>query len=121
MSLMIPTTIKFLAAATGTTIDYRPSERGKFNYMLLKTPNFTNDITVNISILDEEGDVVWEMSEAYNYGQSVAAQGRNLTVRYQFDDDIPIHRGWIVRATLSGVAGGAGGTIKCMIAIEANK
>jgi len=117
---MTPVNFSFIAAATGTTIDLFSNDQGKFNYMVLKTPNFTNAITTKIQILDKDGDIVWDMIEDLSHNAAVTVQAENTTVRYQFSFPVPIYQGWKIRAVLSGDAGGTGGTIKCMIAIEAN-
>jgi len=122
MSLAVPTNLKFNVTAAGTTFDIRPNERGKFNYMTLKVPNFTNAPTVTIQIIDEDGDLFWDMTKVQSNGAAVTAQANNTgPTIYQFDWDIMIHRGMKIRCLLSGVAGGTGGVVKCYIAVEANK
>ena len=119
--MMTPVKTVFAVAAAGLTFDQPIYESGCFNYMMLKTPDFTNDETTKITILDADGDVVWDMTEMFVAGAGVAAQAKNTTVRYQFEFDIPVHHGWTLRTTLSGVAGGAGGTVKCMLAVKTHR
>lgn len=121
MSTMIPTVVDFVFGATGTTVVQHIFERGKFNYMVLKTPDFTNAVTTKIQVKNAAGDIIWDLTEAFSNGKTIAEQAKNTTVRYNFDWDIPVHRGWTIVAVLSGDAGGSGGTIEATIPIEADK
>lgn len=121
MSIMTPQEFTFTAAAAGTDFTSNISHVGKFNYMVLETPNFTNTVTTKIRLVNARGIVMWDMTEVLSNGLAVTAQAKNTVTRYQFDFDIPIHRGWMLHATLSGAAGGTGGNIIATIAIEASK
>ena len=97
------------------------NECGKFNSMLVVTPNFTNAVTTTIQILDEDGNTIFNITNELNRGQAISAQARNTTTFYQFDYPYPVYRNWKVQATISGDAGAGGGTVICKIYIEADK
>lgn len=118
---LTPIKISFKFAAGDTYKDFKMQERGDFNYMFLKTPNFSNNVNTNILIIDPDGDIVWDMTEALHNNAATSKQGMGSTIRYQFDWDIPVFRGYTMRAMLTGAPGGSGGTVLCKLWVKANK
>lgn len=116
---MQPVKFSFAVAAAGTNFDLPIHEDGEFSYMTLKTPNFTNAVTSTLQILDKDGDVIWDMTvNSLNNTVAIAAQAETTLTNYQLQFPVPIHRGYTLRTVLSGVAGGAGGTVKAVLYIK---
>ena len=117
---MTPIDLNFVFDADDLTQSQPVCECGNFNYLMIKTPNFTNAVTTKLQILDADGDLVWDMTAALADGAAVVAQVENSVTQYQFQWPIPLHRKWTVKATLSGVAGAGGGTVKAIFAVNAS-
>jgi hypothetical protein len=105
----------FTFGATGTTTtDYICAESGFAEIAIVKVPNFTNAITVTISVKDTDGNVLW----------TKAAIAKNGSVKFGADIEtaktgcIPIGDGYKISCVLSGVAGGTGGIVHAFFYVE---
>lgn len=116
---MQPVKFSIAIAAAGTDFDMPIHETGEFSYFTLKTPNMTNAVTTKLQILDKDGDVIWDMvTNSLNNGAAIIAQAENTLTNYQLQFPVPVHRGYTLRAVLSGVAGAGGGTAKAVLYIK---
>jgi len=90
----------FAFAATGTQLTSLIHENGSISLMVIEVPNFTNTITITVTVLDTDGDTLWESGSL----------AKNSTVR-RTGLSIPVDYGYTIQVDLSGVAGGSGGTV----------
>lgn len=94
-------------AATGTEKTALVNEAGLINSIILVVPNFTNVITATLTIHDEDGN------ELYNS----TAKAKNAT--YVITGlAVPVHYGFSSKVTLSGNAGGSGGTVSVALFVD---
>ena len=116
---MQPVKFSFAVAAAGTTFDLPIHEDGEFSFLTLKTSDYTNAVTTKLQILDKDGDVIWDMTvNSLNNTAAITALAKNTLASYQLQFPVPVHRGYTLRAVLSGVAGGTGGTVKSVLYIK---
>ena len=88
--------------ATGTTGTYKITESNGFiERMIIKVPTFTNVVTATIQILDDDGDVLFD--------SGAKAMGTNYPLATVY---IPLMYNYTTNVILSGVPGGAGGTVR---------
>ena len=88
-------------AATGTTFDTTVSKyEGVITRYILELPNYTNTVTTTLSILDPNGVTIY----------SGAAHAQNANYSIPVDVELDSSQDYTVRLTLSGAAGGSGGT-----------
>jgi uncharacterized protein (DUF1786 family) len=98
----------FAFGATGTELTAICHENGVCSSIILVTPSFTNVVTTTLSVLDQDGDTVWTDG-------TPRARGTTTLIGSLA---IPFDRGYTVKATLSGAAGGSGGTAVAKLFIE---
>lgn len=104
----IKTTFAFGAVATDPTNPNQIArENGIISLITLVVPNFTNNVTATLTIKDEDN------VEIYNSG----AKARNAT--YVLTGlVIPVDHGYKINVTVSGAAGGAGGSVVAKSFVE---
>lgn len=94
--------IRHAFAVDATTLSYdSPAlcNDGVVDSIILVCPNYTNNVTTHVSLVDDEGNVYYTSAE----------KNRNAT--YLISSVLaPIDRSYKVRIVLSGVAGGSGGS-----------
>ena len=104
---MTPIKSSFVFAATGTTKSATLHENGIIIGYTMVTPNFTNPSTSTLTILDEDSVTIY----------TGAAHNENGT--YVVDSLlIPCDKNYTATITLSGVAGGAGGTVTLKLFVQ---
>jgi hypothetical protein len=99
----------FAFAATGTSLTTTITDskaRGKFWYALLKLPNFTNSITGGFDVLNSDGETIY----------SVDSKTKNA--EHYVTPNCPLAEGYTLKATISGAAGGDGGTVYLNVYVE---
>lgn len=94
----------FAFDATGTTGTHGVGYTGMAKHLHLVVPNFTNDITATVTLIDASARILW----------TSAAKARNASYNLGienewFDQLVDTSLFW--KVTLSGAAGGAGGTV----------
>jgi hypothetical protein len=95
--------------ATGTTGSMSFTHTGFLVALVVDVPDFTNNITVTAAVQDADG------LELY----SLAAIAKNNTqVIHMLEKYCPVYGETTVALTLSGVAGGSGGTITVTPIVE---
>lgn len=101
-------------ATTTTSTDYIISENGCAVQVLVKVPNFTNSVTATVTVADFDDNVLW----------TKAAIVKNATASYGAGPDvaetgcIPVGNKYKVKCTISGAAGGTGGTVQVFLYLE---
>ena len=96
--------LSYVFGATGTSSSQTYSINGLVKQVHLRVPNFTNAITAGFDVADENGYVI--------YSTTGRAKNANHNIT---DMVIPLAGANTVTATLSGNAGGAGGTVVIVI------
>jgi len=89
--------------ATSLTNSYTLQCNGQMNMALIEMPNFTNAITATLTISDENGVVIMNKASI--------AENANTMLDATDDFDKAMAGTYTVLITLSGVAGGTGGTV----------
>lgn len=98
----------FAFGATGTTAAaVAITEEGWVGYATVVVPNFTNSITVTVTVKDKDGNTVWTKGTIAKNATAVYGNGPDAVSNGKF----PIQYGYTVEAVLSGNAGGTGGTV----------
>ena len=90
----------FAFGATDTSLSMNMCDNGVMTHYTITTPNFTNNSTTTLSIKDPDGTTIWTGS-AHN--ERLTALVASLSV--------PVGQGFTLVATLSGAAGGTGGSV----------
>lgn len=103
----------FPFAATGTAITQNVNEEGFCRMLVVDVPNFTNAITVTVSVLDTDNYVLWTKAAI---AKNAVARVDALTTPAL--GDVPFGYGYKIKVELSGVAGGAGGDVKVICFVE---
>jgi hypothetical protein len=105
-------TASFVFAATGTTATATIHENGYLTDYILVAPNFTNSVTSTLSIADDSTSpvTIWTGDAKNENATSVV---NSLSV--------PVDRGFTITCTISGVAGGTGGTVTTHLFIQTAK
>lgn len=97
---MVKTKYILSFGASDTVKSAKIVNNGFVKYIHLSVPNFTNAVTITLSIEDEEGTKIWEDS------------ARNRNADYIIGNlNIPSDIKYTLKATLSGVPGGSGGNV----------
>lgn len=105
---VVPTqTLSF--AATGTVKSYSLTTNGKLHSYTIAVPDFTNAITVTLSIEDADSLEVYSKAAI---AKNTTTQVGDLAKSYALDGT------YTVKATLSGAAGGTGGDVTVQMRIE---
>ena len=104
------TTSTFEFAATGTELTTLICENGYLTDYVLTVPNFTNNVTATLSILDDNDVTIWTGD----------AKARNATAVVN-SLTVPVDRNFTLKCTLSGVAGGSGGDVVAQTFIQTAK
>jgi hypothetical protein len=89
--------------STSTTNSYTLQCNGQTNMVLVEMPNFTNAITATLTVSDENGVTI--MTKA------AIAENANTMLDATDDFDKAMAGTYTVLITLSGAAGGTGGTV----------
>ena len=92
--------------ATSTTDTQTINENAFVNNIVITVPNFTNTVTTTVEIQDEEGSVLYT-SGALNKNTTTTIGGITAAKA----GEVPVASGYKCVVTLSGVAGGTGGTV----------
>jgi len=100
--------VDFVFGATGTVKSVQSVIEGEIKQIHLRVPNFTNAITLTLSIEDESG------YEIFNSGAKAKGTNHNLKAA-ELNDAVLIASTFTLKATLSGDAGGEGGIAKAVI------
>ena len=100
--------VDFVFGATGTVKSVQSVIEGEIKQIHLRVPNFTNAVTLTLSVEDEAG------YEIFNSGAKAKDANHNLKAS-ELNDSILIAGTFTFKATLSGGAGGAGETAKAAI------
>jgi len=100
--------VDFVFGATGTVKSVQSVIEGEIKQIHLRVPNFTNAVTLTLSIEDESG------YEIFNSGAKAKGANHNLKAS-DLNDSILIASTFTFKATLSGDAGGEGGSAKAII------
>jgi hypothetical protein len=100
--------VDLVFGATGTVKTVQSVIEGEVKQIHLRVPNFTNAVTLALSIEDEAG------YEVFNSGAKAKDANYNLKAT-DLDDSILIASTFTFKGTLSGDAGGAGGTAKAVV------
>jgi hypothetical protein len=88
-------------AATGTTFDTTVAKyEGVITRYILEVPNYTNDVTTTLSIIDANSVTIF----------AGAAHAKNANYSIPVDVEVDGSQTYTLRLTLSGAAGGTGGT-----------
>jgi len=98
----------FPFAAAGTELSAKIDNEGFVSDIIFVVPNFTNVVTATLTIHDEDGN------ELYNS----TAKAKNA-IYVITGIRVPVTFGFSAKVTLSGVAGGAGGTVSARLFIGA--
>ncbi len=102
-------TLSFGAADTAESVTLSQVV-GKVHTIIMKVPNWTNNVTAILSATNDAGDEVWV---------DETARARNNTyVFHEMREMLPI--GWNITftVTLSGAPGGAGGNVELSVYVE---
>lgn len=103
----------FAFTATSTTATQTVQESGFIQMVNVDVPNFTNAITVTVSILDTDDYVLWTKTTiAKNAVTRVDALSTPAL------GSVPVDYGYKIKVDLSGAAGGDGGSVKVMAYIN---
>ena len=97
----------FIFDAADLTKSVKIDGEGLLNSLILVNPAFTEIITSHVSILDNEANEIYASAEK--------AKGATHLITGLA---VPIGERFSVKITLSGVAGGTGGTVKTKLFIE---
>jgi len=94
----------FAFDATVTTGTQKITRVGLAKHLHLVVPNFTNDVTATVTLVDASGRILW----------TSAAKARNASYNLEteaewFDQLVDTSFFW--KVTLSGAAGAGGGTV----------
>ena len=100
--------VEFAFGAAGTEKEVQSVIEGEIKQIHLRVPNFANNATLALSIEDEAG------YEIFNSGAKAKNANYNLKAT-DLDQSVLIAGTFRFKATLSGDAGGAGGTAKAVI------
>lgn len=100
--------VDFVFGATGTVKSVQSVIEGEIKQIHLRVPNFTNAVTLTLSVEDEAG------YEIFNSGAKTKGANHNFKAS-DLNDSILIASTFTLKATLSGDAGGAGGTAKTVL------
>jgi hypothetical protein len=100
--------VDFVFGATGTVKSVQSVIEGEIKQIHLRVPNFTNAVTLTLSVEDESG------YEIFNSGAKAKGANHNLKAS-DLNDSILIASTFTLKATLSGDAGGEGGSAKAVI------
>ncbi len=101
---------KLVYDATTTVLTFKIPENGHMTDLAVVTPNFTNAPTGILTIEDESGIVLYAKTAIANNATTIV---NSLTV--------PVDRGYIARLTLSGAAGGTGGTVNAKLWVDTGR
>jgi hypothetical protein len=99
MARMITSDYSFPFTATSLTATQTIQNNGYVTNLVFSVPNFTNGITGTLTVLDDLGSVIYD-STAKAKNASYVVASLSIPVDYKFT----------AKVTLSGVAGGDGGT-----------
>jgi len=99
-------TLSFVFDADDLTKTAALSYEGQLNHLHLRVPNFTNAVTATVTLSDKDGYVLY----------TSAAKARNANYNLETEtewacDQLVPGSTLTVTVTLSGVAGGTGGTV----------
>lgn len=111
---MVPTINQFVFDAATTVLTQEVQENGFCSVIIADVPNFTNAINATLTVKDRRGytlftSVALARNVVTNIGDTITAADFG---------DIPIDNRYTLTVTLSGAAGGAGGTVKVMLYIR---
>jgi len=101
----------FAFGATGTSLSVPLCTNGVLTHYTITTPNFTNNSTTTLSITDPDGTTIWTGS----------AHNESLTGTLVASLSVPVDIGFTLVATLSGAAGGTGGTVTVATFVETRR
>lgn len=96
--------------ASATVKTFVISENGHMTDLAVVTPNFTNAPTAILTVEDEDGVVLYTKTAIANNATTIV---NSLAV--------PVSRGYIARLTLSGAAGGTGGTANAKLWVDTGR
>jgi hypothetical protein len=100
--------VDFVFGATGTVKSVQSVIEGEIKQIHLRVPDFANLVTLALSVEDESG------YQIFNSGAKAKSANHNLNAS-DLNDSILIAGTFTFKATLSGDAGGAGGTAKAVV------
>lgn len=106
----------FAIDATTTVYNKRFCEDGFARMLIVNAGSLTNAVTITVDVKDSAGYVVWTKS----------AINKNAITRFDpFSTDkfdgVPIDMNGSVSVTLSGAAGGTGGSITVVLYVDASR
>lgn len=99
----------FAFDATTLTLTQTVQENGFIQMLIADVANFTNAITVTVSILDTDGYVLWTKA---TIAKNAVARVDALSTPAL--GSVPVDYGYKVKVDLSGEAGGTGGAVKVL-------
>jgi hypothetical protein len=112
---MTKTTNVFAIDAITLVYTQRIQENGFARMLIVDAGALTNVVTITVEVKDIAGYVVW----------SKAAVAKNAITRFDgftsvapFFNDVPVEMNGSITLTLSGVAGGSGGTITVLTYVD---
>ena len=92
---------------SGTTGSYKITEcNGFVHNMIINVPDFANNVTATVTILDDDGDTLYT-SSALTKNTTTSLGG----IAAAELGDVPLSYNYTCRITLSGDAGAGGGTV----------
>jgi hypothetical protein len=113
--------LTFIFGAADTTITQKIDANGFIKALAVQTPNFTNDVTAILTILDPLVPLTGESVTLYT-GSAIARNtkdpitGADITAAER--GDIPVDDKYTATITLSGVPGGTGGTVLVLLYLK---
>ena len=111
---MVPTINTFTFDAATTTLTQEIQENGWARVIKVDVPNFTNAITATLTITDRNNYPVYTSTALAK--NAVAAIGSLITAADP--GAVPVDYRYTLNITLSGAAGGTGGTVKVMMYLQ---
>lgn len=106
-------TVEFDFQATGTEVEVQAAIEGEVKQIHLVVPNFTNAVTLTLSVLSGTHEI-------FNSGAKAKGASYNFKAT-ELDQSLLVVSTMKFKATLSGDAGGAGGTAKVVILYKGQK
>ena len=100
--------VDFVFGAAETVKSVQSVIEGEIKQIHLRVPNFTNAVTLTLSVEDED------TYEVFTSGAKARNANYNLKAT-DLDDTLLIASTFNIKATLSGVPGGTGGAAKAVI------
>lgn len=112
--MMQKVTLDFTVDATTTVYNQRFNENGFAKMLIVNAGSLTNAVTITVDVKDAAGYVVWSKS----------AVAKDAITRFDYAStpvfyDVPMQLDGSVSLTLSGAAGGTGGSATVVIYVEA--